>query len=308
MQPIQDNILRTLSYFDLFRYPLTSGEICFFSQTEEPASVIGQQLEQLVLQGLVYRLDDFYSLQDNAQLAERRRKGNMRAREEMAHAAKAARILFRFPFVKGLALSGSLSKNYADEHTDIDFFIITETNRLWIARTLMHVFYKMARLVGRHRWFCMNYYIDEAAMEIEEKNIFTAVEIITLIPMKGEEQINRFKQQNRWTRKFFPGFRVEPAEDTRIKYGLLRRWMERLFSGRIGDRVDNWLMRLTQRRWLRKRDSANMNAKGVCMGMLASKHFAKPDPRHFQYRILQQYEIRVEQLLQRSEQEPALAR
>ena len=30
------------------------------------------------------------------------------------------------------------------------------------------------------------------------------------------------------------------------------------------------------------------------MGMLAGKHFAKPDPRHFQYRILQQYEIRVE--------------
>ncbi len=84
--------------------------------------------------------------------------------------------------------------------------------------------------------------------------------------------------------------------------------MERLFSGRIGDRVDNWLMRLTQRRWLRKQDSANLNAKGVCMGMLAGKHFAKPDPRHFQYRILQQYEIRVEQLLQRSEQEPALVR
>ena len=120
----------------------------------------------------------------------------------MTHGPKRPVILFVFPLER-IGPFSSLSKNYADEHIDIDFFIITETNRLWIARTLMRVFYKMARLVGRHRWFCMNYYIDEAAMEIEEKNIFWPWEIITLIPMKGEEQINRFKQQNRWTGNSF---------------------------------------------------------------------------------------------------------
>ena len=76
-------------------------------------------------------------------------------------------------------------------------------------------------LLKWHAWLAgtagsVNYYIDEAAMEIEEKNIFTAVEIITLIPMKGEEQINRFSTAEPLDPEILSGFRAEPAEDTRI--------------------------------------------------------------------------------------------
>ena len=147
--------------------------------------VISQQLidEQLAVMteaDIIYKIDEFYALHNDLFMVVRRRNGNKNAHREIQNAIKATGILSKFPFVEGLALSGSLSKNYADENTDIDFFIITKANRLWIARTLMHIFYRFAVLAGKRNWFCMNYYIDETALEIEEKNIFTAIEIVTI--------------------------------------------------------------------------------------------------------------------------------
>jgi hypothetical protein len=299
LSKLQLNILQTLAYFDIFHYPLTNEEIKQFLAVETSQEFIDEQLNLLTEEKAIYRIGEFYSLQDNLFLAYRRQDGNQKAATEMLKAARAARILSKFPFVEGLALSGSLSKNFADKDTDIDFFVIAKTNRLWIARTLMHIFYKIALIAGKRRWFCMNYYVDKAALEIEEKNIFTAMEIITLIPMQGAATINDFAIKNRWTKNYFPGYKEKGNAYTEIKKGIMRSFIEMLFSRKIGDAADNWLMRLTAKRWKKKERTANLNAKGVCMGMLAGKHFAKPDPKNFQFKILEQYDKKVDQLLYR---------
>jgi len=87
-------------------------------------------------------LGEFYCLFNNYALAERRKKGNDAAAKLLKKADKAANFIAAFPFVKGVAISGSLSKKFADEDADIDFFIITAANRLWLARTFLHLFLK----------------------------------------------------------------------------------------------------------------------------------------------------------------------
>ena len=297
MTRIQVNILQTLAYFDIFHYPLTNEEIRNFLSTSSSQLTVDEQLLVLTENESIYRIGEFYSLQNNIAIAERRRNGNKKAAAEIIKAAKAARILSKFPFVEGLALSGSLSKNFADDNTDIDFFIIAKTNRLWIARTMMHIFYKLALLVGKERWFCMNYYVDEAGLEIEEKNIFTAMEIITLIPVQGLSSVNSFMHSNKWVQHYFPGYQANHAAAQEMKKGGLRSFTEMLLNGKLGDATDNWLMKLTAKRWKRKEDKLNVNAKGICMGMLAGKHFAKPDPKNFQVKILDQYDSKVDQIL-----------
>ncbi len=299
MTALQLNILQTLAYFDIFQYPLTNEETRQFLAVETSQQVIDEQLATLVEEEVIYCIGGYYSLQDNLFMAYRRRNGNNKAVTEIQKAVKAARILAKFPFVEGLALSGSLSKNFADKNTDIDFFIIAKANRLWIARTLMHVFYKLAVVAGKRRWFCMNYYVDEVGMEIEEKNIFTAMEIITLIPMQGPGTVTAFAVINQWTKNYFPGYQGKNNGAYEIKRGFSRSFIEMLFNGKMGDAADNWLMRLTAKRWKSKKHSANRNEKGVCMGMLAGKHFAKPDPKNFQYSILEQYDKKIEQLIYR---------
>jgi hypothetical protein len=50
----------------------------------------------------------------------------------------------------------------------------------------------------------MNYYIDEEGMMIESQNIFTAIEIATLIPVAGKQALDNFFTINRWSQQFFP--------------------------------------------------------------------------------------------------------
>lgn len=294
----EQNILKTLGYFDLFQYPLTKEEISLFHPVYILPAAIDSAMETLVSNRSVLRLDEFYSLQNDLSLAQRRRKGNRLAAEQIKRAARVAKLLSGFPYVKGVAVSGSLSKNFADEKTDLDFFIITEANRLWIARTFMHLYKKLTFLTGRQHWFCMNYYVDEAEPEIREKNIFTAMETITLLPMQGKRSLDDFIASNSWVKEYFPVKKISTANTAEIKPGFLRRQVEKIFDNSRGDKLDAWLMNLTGKRWQEKMEKHQLNSKGGDMGMIVGRHFSKPDPKNFQDKIVEKYQLKVQQLLQ----------
>src|SRR4030095_7313073 len=177
----ETGILRIMAYFDIFQYPLTKKEITQFLPELFSDAKLDLILQSMVLNKTVFLHSDFYSLHDNPLLACRRKEGNLRAKNLIPKGYSIGKFLYRFPFVRAIAISGSLSKNFADENADIDFFIITKANRLWIARTIMHLFKKLTFITGHQHYFCMNYYIDEEAWLIQDKNIFTAIEIGTLL-------------------------------------------------------------------------------------------------------------------------------
>jgi predicted nucleotidyltransferase len=293
---IRQDILNTLAYFDIFNYPLTKDDILSFLPQKCPQLVIDEMLASLLQDEFIFKLDEFYSLQNKPALAERRRCGNQRAKKQMAIAKKIAKILSWFPFVQTVAVSGSLSKNYADEKSDIDFFIITSANRLWIARSFMHFLKKISYLAGKQNWFCMNYYVDKIGMEIKEKNIFTAMEIVTLRPMQGADCFQNFIKANSWTNKYFPAQSNSINQCGNIKKIFLRKWVEKIFNSALGDHVEKWLMNLTDKRWKKKTQQGKVNEHGVRIGMIASPHFSKPDPEIFQAKVVQQYETRIKKL------------
>src|ERR1700743_3268789 len=169
LSEITQDVLSTLAYFDMFNYPLTRAEIYLFMSKKYQYDFFDSALNHLVAMGSVYQFERFFTLKNDQQLIARRVEGNARAAELMKVARKVAAMLIRFPFVRGVAVSGSLSKNFADDKSDIDLFIITAKNRLWLARTVMHGLKKLSFLVNREHYFCMNYYIDEHELQIAEQ-------------------------------------------------------------------------------------------------------------------------------------------
>jgi predicted nucleotidyltransferase len=254
-------------------------------------------LRCLVIDRLVHHIDKFYTLKNDYFLIERRVKGNARAEKMIDTAKKVSNLLVRFPFVRGIAISGSLSKNFADEDADIDLFIITAKNKLWIARTLMHCLKKLTFLVNRQHYFCMNYYIDEQELQIREKNIYTAIEIATLMPLHGDAVFEQFYTANIWTRNFLPHKCMRLTTARPLKRSWLKIFIEMLFNNPVGGALDNLLMKVTTKRWLKKMTQKKRNIKGVIMGMDTGKHYAKPDPKNFQNRLLLKYQVKVLQLL-----------
>jgi predicted nucleotidyltransferase len=297
---IKTDILSTLAYFDLFNYPITQTEIALFSRHTHHKRLYTDALQALVREKRVFQFEEFFTLHDERCIVTRRRKGNGKAKQLLVTAEKVASVLACFPFVRGVAVSGSLSKNFADEESDIDLFIITAPNRLWLARTLLHCLKKVSYLLNKQHLLCMNYFVDEAALEIREKNIYTATEVVTLLPLRGIAAFDAFYAHNGWTRTFLPNhsMRISHIKDNGIR--PLGRLVELCLDHGLGNLLDTMLMKLTAFRWHKKTERGRRNLRGVVMSMRATKHVAKPDPVTYQDRLVQLYEKKVSHLASHS--------
>jgi predicted nucleotidyltransferase len=250
-------------------------------------------LQRLVAENQVFQFEEFYSLRDDYQLVMRRRKGNIAAKKLLDKAVQIAAFLSAFPFVRGVAVSGSLSKNFADEDSDIDFFIITEKNRLWLARTFMHLFKKLTFVFKKEHLFCMNYYVDEDGLEIKEKNIYTATELATLLPLRGISAFQQLYQHNQWSRKILPNHSMKVAYTKEVSSPLFKKVIEWCFRNPLGNVLDHLLMKITASRWTKKTERQKRNAHGNLMGMDVGKHYSKPDPCTFQKNFIEEYERNI---------------
>lgn len=291
------SILKTIAYFDLFHYPVSAEEIRKFLDTPATSPKVTTALDELLNKKQIFRFDEFYTLRNDPSLIQRRRKGNEHAEELLHIANRIGARLYKFPFVKGVGISGSLSKNYADEGADIDFFIITQANRLWIARTLLHCLKKISYLTGKQHWYCMNYFIDEEALLMTEKNIFIATEVLTLKPVCGIDAMDTFFEVNNWANAYFPNYgQLDPAIHHDTGRSWFKKLVEPIFSNRFGDWLDNCLMRITGKRWASKEKHHKVNMKGNPMALRVAKHFGRPDPEHFQKKILGMLENKLQEL------------
>jgi predicted nucleotidyltransferase len=254
-------------------------------------------LQALVNNSSIFKLDEFYSLQNNYAIVNRRITGNNKAQQLLQNAEKIISLLSKFPFVRGIAVSGSISKNFADNRSDIDLFIITSPNRLWIARTFLHCFNKLTFLVNKQHFFCMNYFVDEDHLEIAEKNIYTATEIATLIPLQGNSVFKKFYSRNAWIKMYLPNKYMRVSTEKKIKETWIKWLIESVLNNCPGNMLDNMLMKITSKRWLKKTPDRKLNTRDIVLEMSATKSCAKPDPKNFQNKIIDQYERNVFELL-----------
>jgi hypothetical protein len=300
MTSLEKDILKTLAYYDIFNYPLREDEIYLFLEKPVSRQQLRNEIDLLCRENMLFNIGGYYMLRNDPSLKERRLEGNRRATRLLKRAYRICRFLFHFPFVRGIAISGSLSKNFANNKSDIDYFIITSANRLWIARTFLHLFKKLTFLVGMQHRYCMNYFIDEECEEIEERNIFTAIELVTLLPVCGHTCMDGFYTSNGWALSRFPNHPVkniyftDPFDRT-----WLKKTVESLFNNKLGERIDNYLMKLTARRWSDKEQKQKLNMKGDRMGLKTGKHYAKPNPVFFQQKVLSLYAGKLSEIEKR---------
>ncbi|MBS1683009.1 MAG: nucleotidyltransferase domain-containing protein [Bacteroidetes bacterium] len=275
-------IIRTLLYFDIFDYPLATEEITRFLPIELNSS-IEDNLSSLVRLKKIFRCGKFYSIQDKPSLADRRIKGNLLAEKKIKTAKKYSRLVSFFPFVRAIMLSGSISKGFMDEKSDIDYFIITEKNRLWIVRTLLALFRRLV-LFNSHKNLCTNYFVDTDNLEIHEKNVFTAIECCTLVPMYGQSVIENFQRSNSWLLNYQPHLEVKPMQ-TVIKEKKLKLLFERFISTLPLDRLNQWLRKRILNHWMKKYKN-NMIDFDFEIAFRSTAGVSKSHPQFFQKKVL----------------------
>lgn len=275
------NSLKALLYFSIFKYPLSAKEIYSFSGANNQ-NEINSELEYLENKGLIFKSQNFYYLDNNIETVSRRIEGNNMAKAVMDKAIKKGVFISKFPYIKAVGISGSLSKNYHDKDSDVDFFVITTSKRLWVARTLL-MLYKKIFLLNSRKFFCVNYFISENSLEITEKNIFTATELLTLIPVTGD--FTHFYNQNQWVSDFLPNIEIGKLP---VHAEVKKNWFSKIaiffLNTKIGDVLDLLFLKLTLKKWNAKFN--NLDAKDFNIAMKSTKGVSKHHPQNFQKKVI----------------------
>lgn len=197
-------IVNTVSYVDAFDYPLTPGEIHRYL-VGLPLSRAGVQrvldYGTLVPNSLSYQ-DGLYMLPGREEVAELRRQRRAVSERLWPAAVHYGSLIAQMPFVRMVAVTGSLAVNNVDGKEDIDYLIVTGDDHLWVSRAFVLLIVRWAARQGYE--LCPNYFLSERALRLTDQNLYTAHEVTQMMPLHGLPVYHRLRQVNAWTRRFLP--------------------------------------------------------------------------------------------------------
>ena len=285
---IEEGCIRCLSYFGIFRYPLTAEEVHRFLPLPAEEEAVREALQKLVEEKIIYFYDGYFLPEDDRSRVAERFRGNEKALLLLGKTGRYARIISFFPFVRAIAVSGSLSKFHASENADIDYFIITDRNRLWIARTLLHLFKKLTFITGHQHYFCMNYFIDTGSLELENRNLYSAVEAVTLLPVYGQDLCERFERSNTWVSDFLPN---HPGMNNffylmKKRRQPIKHFIEKVLNIMAPEKTNRFLMNVTDRKWRRKWRGHGYSQEDYNRAFQTELHISRNHPDDYEKQVL----------------------
>jgi hypothetical protein len=262
---LSDRILSTLRFFDLQGIPLTMFEVHKYlladveqlrpvlngtfelhdSEFSGPFVSLGSvtsELERLVESGQLSTRQGYYCLPAHDAIIRARLRnyefGILRERR----IRRFGKLLRFVPFVRAAAVGGSQALGQQTASSDIDMFIITDPEFLWLGRTLVTAYFQVFG-VRRHdkkiaNRFCLNHYLAGAQEVTAERDPYNALEYLRLRAIAGPEEIHKFQKLNLgWIKKFYPNTELFNA------VALPRPIMQQAGEWLLRNRFGRWLER-----------------------------------------------------------------
>lgn len=220
-------IIETLRYRSVFNAKVTFNQLCTYLVCTSPSrpdtldhAAINRRLKNLVRLKKVSIKKGRYYLYGTRTVS-----WDLHAKYSSGYfkeAREAADILKQIKWIKMLAVTGSVAAYNAKKKDDIDFFIITEENRLWLTRFFVVLFLKMSGKYRTdknfHKKICPNIYISEDTLEWERsrQNIYSAHEVLLMHPLIDRDDMYfKFIKKNKWALEYFPFFEITLPKKTK---------------------------------------------------------------------------------------------
>jgi hypothetical protein len=203
--------LRSVTYAALFDYPLTLAQLhaSLVAVRADAPSVAGWWRDSAFLRATVEHRDGLYFPAGRGDLLQTRSRREALSRDLLERERRVLSLVARMPFVRMVALSGSLAHLNAERSADLDLFVITAPGRVWSVTVSVLA---IARLLGWRKRMCLNYVISERAMAIAPADLFSANQIIHLRPITGHDVFNRFLDSNPFVHAWYPNFTRPTAQ------------------------------------------------------------------------------------------------
>ena len=77
-----------------------------------------------------------------------------------------------------------------------------EPGRLWLCRGMVILLVRLARQLGHT--LCPNYFLSERALALAEQSLYTAHELVQMVPVAGMPTYRTMRRLNQWADRFLP--------------------------------------------------------------------------------------------------------
>ncbi len=237
-------ILQTLAYSDIFDYPLTASEIHrYLIGIPTTLEAIRTSLANGLQSGnLIAQTGDYFTLPGREGLAETRARRATQSAHLWPIARTYGRQLASFPFVRMVALTGTLAVNNVEHGADLDYFIVTQRGRLWLCRAFIIGLVRFAARRGHQ--LCPNFFLAETALALPDHTLYIARELTQMIPLYGLDTYQRIRQANSWVCDYLPNAGGPPPIENPASSApsSLKPLLETLFANPLGTAIERWEM------------------------------------------------------------------
>jgi hypothetical protein len=207
--PDDDALLRLVLYFDVFDHPARQDELEYLGGPTTQAA-----LGRLHDAHKIARQGPWVTRPGRESLVGLRAPRSALAERQWPTAQRSAALLATLPFVEGLLVTGSLSKGVGAPDGDVDFLVLVAPGRTWTCRSIVQGLRRALPGPAR-RALCANYFLDLGAPELDDHDLFTAVELATAVPVHGPSACTSLLAANGWARRYVPGLEAATERATR---------------------------------------------------------------------------------------------
>ena len=222
MNDLEKNIIKTIAFSDIFNYPLTPTEI--YKWLFKPKKINGKypslfDIKKILdtsneLRKKISNIEGFYYLKGRRSIIYLRKQNNNLAEYKFSKTINLIKIYKFIPFVRMIAVCNSLAISNANENSDIDLFIISKKNKIWLARFFTIILVKFFDLRPKENnnedTFCLSFFIDEDHLNIKntmfsQNDIYFPHWIQQLIPIYNPDYLyEKFMKVNEWYKEYLP--------------------------------------------------------------------------------------------------------
>lgn len=212
-------IARSVIYSSLFDYPLTLDELhrSLIESDQTAAEILAVYDGSAPLQHIVEYRDGFFVPAGRADLVAERRRREARSRAFLKRHERVLRLICALPFTRMVALSGSVAHLNLDAGGDLDLFIVTRGPAVWTVTVAVLL---VAKLLGRRRSLCANFIVADTHLRFEQRDLFTANQVIHLRPLVGADLWHAIVTSNPFVAQFHPNGAARPATDLPVETAL----------------------------------------------------------------------------------------
>lgn len=258
---LEKEILSTLIFYKILNVPcLTAFEIYRRLITNEKNVSLTDIKNNLADSPSIRCKNGFYWTnvpEDNtpADCFDQRMRNAKTSAKKIKKAKSVSRLLSIIPFIKSIGISGSVSMNGARPESDIDFFIISSKDRIWLTRLSTVL---LTQLIGQRRHrdiiedkICLNIYIADEATKYPVKNMANSQMIVATLPLYNHDIFKRFFSANSsWMSNHINNF----AKNIYLKNGVADNRMQK--NNHLLDRLETLSAKIFSDRIFRKTPDA----------------------------------------------------